>query len=137
MGAIYEGDYYLVVSGKSGNSFPMYVYPEVSPDRLRMVAVLDDEMVGASTIRLWRIEQNELIEEFYYDATAVGYYNMYSFANWQDNNTVIVNRFVHSKDVPLCIEPSFVEAQFALRKIGGSWELDKEPFEGTVKCIPY
>lgn len=133
----YEGGEYLVISGRSGKNYRMYAYPEVSPDRLHIVAVSQDEMGGGeNSIRLWRIEKSVLTEEFYYSTYNLGYYNMNSFSKWQNNATVITNRFFYSDNTTLCPEPGHVEAQFALRKIGDSWALDKEHIEGAVNCTP-
>jgi hypothetical protein len=134
---LYEGGHHLVISGKSGTRYSMHAYPKVSPDRLRLVAASASEEDGESGISLWRVEGGKLLEEFYYNANDVGYYNLSSFVKWEGNNTVIIAKFLHSKDTTVCTEPGFVEAQIALRKIGGSWKLDKEFIEGTVSCTPY
>jgi hypothetical protein len=134
---LYEGGHYLVISGKSGIRYSMQAYPEVSPDRQRIVAVSQDETgYGENSIRLWRVEEGELIEEYYFYTDKLTGYNLNSFSEWQDNRTIRINRFFYSDSIALCIKPGHVEAQFVLRKIGDSWKLDKEFVEGTVNCTP-
>jgi hypothetical protein len=135
----YEGGEYLVISGKSGRNYQMYAYPNVSPDRLHIVAVSEEDGMGGgeNSIRLWRIEQGELMEEFYYNTEVLGYYNMNSFSAWQDNKTVRMRRILSAEHITSCPKPSLVEVQVALRKTGGSWELNNEVIEGTTNCSPW
>ncbi|MEE9542991.1 MAG: hypothetical protein V3V95_04335 [Thermodesulfobacteriota bacterium] len=135
---LYEGLKYLLISGKSGRNYRMYAYPEVSPDRLHIVAVSEDEEGGGeNSIHLWRIEQGELIEEFHYNTEKLGYYNLNSFSEWQDNSTVITNRFSIGSNLTPCPESNAFKARFALRKIGDAWKLDGNFVEGTINCPPW
>jgi hypothetical protein len=134
----YEGGHYLVISGISGKSYLMYAYPKVSPDRVHLVAVSDNEGGGSeNSIHLWRIEQSELIEEFSYNTEGLGYFNWNYFSEWQDNNTVIIKRLSINSSLTPCLKSDAFEAQFALRNENNIWKLDKEVIEGTVNCPPF
>lgn len=135
----YEGGEYLVISGRSGKNYRMYAYPEVSPDRLHIVAVSEEDGMGGgeNSIRLWRVEQGELIEEFYYNTDELGYYNLNSLSEWYDNKTVRIRRVLSAEHITTCPKPSLVEVQVALRKIGGSWKLNNKVIEGTINCTPW
>jgi hypothetical protein len=131
---LYEGGYYMIISGSSGKKYRMYDYPEVAPDRLRLVvASSDGEAYGENSIRLWRIEDGELIEEYYFNPTG---FSMNYFVKWQDNDTALIKRYVLNSDSTPCQESKVFEAHFALRHKGETWKLDEEPIKGTVNCNP-
>ncbi len=127
-----EGEDYILISEKDGKIYSVKAMPGLSPDKERFVSVSACEVYCKSGVFIWRIADNRLVPEFFYEPEENA---RYSFIKWKDDRTIELDRVTYSSE-EICPESDFMTVPVSFRLEDGEWRFCDDSSRRNVRCGP-
>lgn len=128
----YEGEDYIMISDKDGKEYSVKELPRLSPDKERFVSVSACEAFCMNGVFIWRIVDDGLVAELYYEPEE---YARYDFIQWKDDKTIELTKKIYSAE-QLCPKFDFMTIPVTLRLEEGGWKFHDDLSSPSIRCGP-
>lgn len=127
-----EGEDYIMISGKDGKGYSVQDLPRLSPHKERVVSVSSCDAYCRNGVFIWRIVENELVSELFYEPEE---YARYGFMQWKDDKTIELTKKIMSTE-QLCTKFDFMTMPVTLRLEDDGWRLYSDFNNRDIRCGP-
>lgn len=128
----YEGEDYIMISDKDGKEYSVKELPRLSPDKERFVSVSACEVYCINGVFIWRIVDNGLVSELFYEPEE---YTRYNFIQWKDDKTIELAKVTYSSE-QICPKSDFLTVPVTLRLEDGDWKFYDDLSRRNIRCGP-